>query len=290
MTVYTDGACLGNPGPGGWAAIISEAGVEREVSGAAPASTNQRMELTAVLEALRAIPGRRRVHVYSDSAYVVNCFRDRWHERWARTGWRNAGRQEVANRDLWEPLIAETGRHDVVWHKVRGHSGDPMNERVDRLAREVAESLAGGGGDHGAKTSREARPPRPGRPAGSATDEPPERRSDAPPVVTDAAIRSLLGELRSGLRALYGSRVHGIVLYGSYARQAAREGSDLDVAVILDRFDRPWPEIERTGPLVADLSLKYGVTVSLIPVRKLDWDLSRTRLARSLHRDGVPVE
>jgi ribonuclease HI len=98
------------------------------------------MELTAPLEALRAIPGRRRVHIFSDSAYVINCFRDRWHEKWAHTGWRNAGRGEVANRDLWESLIAETRRHDVTWHKVRGHSGDPRNDRVDRLARKAIAS------------------------------------------------------------------------------------------------------------------------------------------------------
>jgi ribonuclease HI len=116
--------------------------IERELSGAEPVSTNQRMELTAVIQGLRAIPGRRRVDVYSDSAYVVNCFRDAWHERWERTGWINAGRQPVANRDLWEALLAEHARHDVIWHKVRGHSGDPLNERVDRLARKAIEVQA----------------------------------------------------------------------------------------------------------------------------------------------------
>jgi ribonuclease HI len=140
VTVYTDGACSGNPGPGGWAALIVDGGVERELWGAQPATTNQRMELTAPLEALRAIPGRRHVHIFSDSAYVINCFRDGWHERWAKTGWRNAGRQEVANRDLWEALIVQTRRHDVSWHKVRGHSGDLRNDRVDRLARKAAAS------------------------------------------------------------------------------------------------------------------------------------------------------
>ena len=93
VTAYTDGACLGNPGPGGWAAIITDDGAEREISGSEVRTTNQRMELMAALEALRAIPGRRRVHVYSDSAYLVNCFLDRWHERWVRSGWKNAGKQ-----------------------------------------------------------------------------------------------------------------------------------------------------------------------------------------------------
>lgn len=135
ITVYTDGACTGNPGPGGWAAIIIEQSTERIVSGADVRSTNQRMELMGALAGLRAIAGTRRVAVYSDSAYVVNCFRDGWWRRWERGGWRNSGNQPVANRDLWEPLLAETRRHQVTWHKVRGHAGDPLNERADELAR-----------------------------------------------------------------------------------------------------------------------------------------------------------
>lgn len=138
VTVYADGACSGNPGPGGWAAIIEDSGVERVVTGGEASTTNQRMELMAALRALAAIPGRRRVHVYSDSAYVVNCFRDRWWERWERGGWTTAGNKPISNRDLWERLLAETRRHDVVWHKVRGHSGDPLNERADRLAVDAA--------------------------------------------------------------------------------------------------------------------------------------------------------
>ena len=141
VVVYTDGACTGNPGPGGWAAIIFEGESERVVSGAEARTTNQRMELRAAIEGLAAIPGRRRVRLYTDSAYVMNCFRDRWYERWERSGWMNAGKQPVANRDLWERLIAETRRHEVIWHKVRGHSGDPLNERVDRLARAAIGSL-----------------------------------------------------------------------------------------------------------------------------------------------------
>ncbi|PYN56710.1 MAG: ribonuclease HI [Candidatus Rokuibacteriota bacterium] len=141
LTLYTDGACTGNPGPGGWAALILDGDAERVVSGAAAHTTNQRMELTAVAEGLAAIPGRRRVHVYSDSAYIVNCFREGWWERWEKTGWRNSQKQPVANRDLWERILRETRRHDVVWHKVRGHTGDPLNERVDALAREAIRSL-----------------------------------------------------------------------------------------------------------------------------------------------------
>ena len=104
------------------------------------------MELRAAIEGLAAIPGRRTVHLYTDSAYVMNCFRDRWWERWEQGGWMGAGKKPVANRDLWERLIAETRRHEVVWHKVKGHSGDPMNDRVDRLARgAIAEALSGPG-------------------------------------------------------------------------------------------------------------------------------------------------
>ncbi len=92
------------------------------------------MELQAVAEGLAAVPGRRRIHVHSDSAYIVNCFRERWWERWEKNGWRNSGKQPVANRDLWERLLAETRRHDVVWHKVAGHAGDP-HERARRRPR-----------------------------------------------------------------------------------------------------------------------------------------------------------
>jgi ribonuclease HI len=135
IVLYTDGACSGNPGPGGWAAIIIDGAGERVVSGAEPQTTNQRMELTAAVEGLVAIPGRRRVHLHSDSAYIVNCFRDRWWERWEQNGWKNSQKQSVANRDLWERLIAQTRRHDVAWHKVAGHADDALNNRVDALAR-----------------------------------------------------------------------------------------------------------------------------------------------------------
>jgi ribonuclease HI len=141
VTLYTDGACSGNPGPGGWAALLLEDGHERIVSGAQPHTTNQRMELTAALEGLASLPGRRRVELFTDSSYVMNCFRDRWWARWEANGWVGVAKQPVVNRDLWERLIAETRRHDVVWHKVKGHSGDPLNERVDALARAVIATL-----------------------------------------------------------------------------------------------------------------------------------------------------
>jgi len=140
--LYTDGACSGNPGPGGWAAIIIDGGQERTIAGAEPLTTNQRMELTAAVEGLAALPGRRRVHLYTDSAYVMNCFREGWWEKWERNGWVGSNKKPVTNRDLWERLLAETRRHDVVWHKVAGHSGDPLNDRVDALARGAIATLA----------------------------------------------------------------------------------------------------------------------------------------------------
>ncbi len=100
------------------------------------------MGLPGAIGGVAAVGGRRRVHLHTDSAYVMNCFRDRWYERWERTGWVNAGKQPVANRDLWERLIAETRRREVIWTKVRGHSGDPLNDRVDRLARAAAAAVA----------------------------------------------------------------------------------------------------------------------------------------------------
>jgi ribonuclease HI len=144
-TVYTDGSCLGNPGPGGWAWAVPGGPY---ASGADPVTTNQRMEITAVLRAVEAIEGS--LLVMSDSTYVVNCFRDRWWAGWRRRGWRNAAGKPVANQDLWEPLIAvvvDSGRQ-IGFKWVKGHSGDPMNERVDLLAVEAAMSqqAASGGG------------------------------------------------------------------------------------------------------------------------------------------------
>lgn len=126
---YTDGACSGNPGPGGWGWVVPDG---ESAFGGAQETTNQRMELTAVLEALRSLPGR--LHVVSDSTYVVNCFRDGWWEGWLKRGWTNAKKQPVANRDLWEPLIELFRERDVTFEWVKGHSGDRWNERADELA------------------------------------------------------------------------------------------------------------------------------------------------------------
>ncbi len=134
IVVYTDGACSGNPGPGGWAWATAPDGFQSG-SGGESSTTNQRMELMAVLEAVRSLAvGSVDIHVVSDSTYVVNCFRDGWWVRWRRNGWRNSQRQPVANVDLWEPLVDLVERHAVTFEWVKGHSGDPMNDRVDALA------------------------------------------------------------------------------------------------------------------------------------------------------------
>jgi len=134
--VYTDGACIRNPGPGGWGWAVSD---DWYGSGFEAQTTNQRMEVTAVLQALEALPGT--VRVVSDSTYVVNCFRQRWWAGWRAKGWRNSRGEQVANQDLWRPLIDEvidrrSGEVEFRW--VKGHSGDAMNDLVDRLATDAA--------------------------------------------------------------------------------------------------------------------------------------------------------
>jgi ribonuclease HI len=141
VEVHTDGACSGNPGPGGWAAILRYGDHEREISGGEPHTTNQRMELLAAIRALQALRKPARVKLHSDSAYLVNCFRQRWHENWARNGWLTKQKTPVTNRDLWEELVRLSKIHDVEWVKVAGHAGDPLNERADELAREAAAAI-----------------------------------------------------------------------------------------------------------------------------------------------------
>lgn len=129
-SVWTDGACAGNPGRGGWAWALDR---EQYAAGAEAATTNQRMEIRAALEAVLHLDGP--LLVVSDSTYVVNCFRDGWWEGWLRRGWTNSAKKPVANRDLWEPLVgAVTERGDVAFRWVKGHSGDAMNDFVDGLA------------------------------------------------------------------------------------------------------------------------------------------------------------
>ncbi|MGE5598655.1 MAG: ribonuclease HI [Bacteroidota bacterium] len=135
VTIYTDGACSGNPGRGGWAAILRVGGHEKELSGYEAHTTNQRMELTAAVEALKALKYPCRVRLYSDSAYLVNAFRQDWLGRWEKNGWRNAQKEPVENQDLWRELLRLNRLHRIEWLKVAGHADDELNNRCDALAR-----------------------------------------------------------------------------------------------------------------------------------------------------------
>ena len=141
VTVYTDGACSGNPGPGGWAALLIFGPHERELSGAEPQTTNNRMELRAAVEALSVLKEPCEVTVHTDSAYMQRAFADGWLERWQRNGWKTASKKPVENQDLWKQLVALTERHRVHWVKVKGHADDVHNNRVDRLAVEAIQSV-----------------------------------------------------------------------------------------------------------------------------------------------------
>lgn len=144
ITIYTDGACRGNPGPGGWGALLQSGEHVREISGAEPATTNNRMELTAVIRALEALKRPGEVRLYTDSEYVRRGISE-WLPSWKARGWKTAARKPVKNQDLWQALDAAAARHRIEWHWVKAHSGVPGNERVDRLANLAIDALAAGG-------------------------------------------------------------------------------------------------------------------------------------------------
>ena len=133
VEVFTDGACRGNPGPGGWGVVLKSGTHVKELHGGEPATTNNRMELTAAIEALAALKRHCRVALYTDSTYVRSGITE-WLPAWRARGWRTAGRKPVKNQDLWQALAAQAERHEVSWHWVKGHSGHPENERADELA------------------------------------------------------------------------------------------------------------------------------------------------------------
>lgn len=133
IEIFTDGACRGNPGPGGWGAILRSGGREKELWGGEEGTTNNRMELTAVIRALEALKQRSRVRVYTDSQYVQKGISE-WIHAWKRKGWKTADKKDVKNADLWRELDVLAQRHEVEWHWVRGHAGHPENERADALA------------------------------------------------------------------------------------------------------------------------------------------------------------
>jgi ribonuclease HI/uncharacterized phage-like protein YoqJ len=259
--VYTDGACSGNPGPGGWAWAVPGGAY---ASGAEAQTTNQRMELTAALEAVRALRGP--VEVVSDSTYVVNCFRDRWWEGWIKRGWLNSQKKPVANRDLWEPLVdLVRERGDIAFRWVKGHGGDPMNDLVDRLAVEAALEQRGRSGDRppidlgpadrpgtsgapaGSANLRSTGPaeaPLPGHPLAVLGHRPPELGGYGPNPVADEVRRKLVEILRAK-RSMYpdlvvvtGLRL-GAEMLGA---EAAIEAEVPFIAVL------PYPRPERVWP------------------------------------------
>ncbi|MBQ4037854.1 MAG: ribonuclease HI [Clostridia bacterium] len=141
VTIYTDGACSGNPGPGGWCAILVYRGTERVVKGGEPMTTNNRMELSAVLNALQLLKEPCRVTVVSDSKYVVDAVEKGWLQSWQRNGWRKADKKPVLNVELWQELLPQLTRHEVSFSWIRGHAGHPYNERCDRIAVEYYQRL-----------------------------------------------------------------------------------------------------------------------------------------------------
>ena len=143
VTIYTDGACSGNPGPGGWGAILIYRENQRELSGFLPATTNNRMELMAVISALEALTEACAVDVYTDSAYVCNAFRQHWIDAWLRNGWKTSAKKPVENRDLWERLLQLTRQHCVAFHKVKGHADNAHKNRCDELARKAIQAAPG---------------------------------------------------------------------------------------------------------------------------------------------------
>lgn len=147
VEIYTDGACSGNPGPGGWAAVLRSRGVEKEISGGEQSTTNNRMELTAAIEALRRLKKPCHVRLFSDSAYLVSAFNQGWLANWQRNGWRNAAGDPVSNPDLWQALLAAAKPHAIEWIKVKGHADNEQNNRCDKLAVAEIRKLRSGGTD-----------------------------------------------------------------------------------------------------------------------------------------------
>ena len=137
VDIYTDGACSGNPGPGGWAAILSYKGIEKEISGYHELTTNNRMELMGPIKALELLIEPCRVRIYTDSTYLYNAFEKDWITRWQQRNWRTTDKQPVANQDLWQRLLELSSVHKIQWIKVKGHSDKDKNNRCDKLARQA---------------------------------------------------------------------------------------------------------------------------------------------------------
>ena len=260
---YTDGACSGNPGPGGWAWAVPGGAF---ASGAENPSTNQRMEISAAYEAVKAIDGS--LKIISDSTYVVNCFRDRWWEGWLKRGWTNSAKKPVANRDLWEPFIELVrARGDVDFQWIKGHSGDPMNDLVDALAVEAAVTQKGRSGDDppdevgppdlAGRAAAPAASAAPGGGAGAAYEghgivvfghRPPELGGyDANPIADAVraqmvAIIEAKAEMTDGVVVVSGLRL-GAEMLGAEA--AVEAGIPLVAVLPYPRPESVWPEASR---------------------------------------------
>ncbi len=150
VEVYTDGACSNNPGPGGWAAILIYNGHEKEICGFEPYTTNNRMELLAIVKALETVKGFCMVRIYTDSAYVFNAFTKHWISKWQANNWITYAKEPVANKDLWQRLIDLSKEHQLEWYKVKGHSDNEMNNRCDKLAKSAIKE----GGDQKERKDR----------------------------------------------------------------------------------------------------------------------------------------
>lgn len=141
VIIYTDGACSGNPGPGGWGAILMYKNIKKEISGGKKQTTNNIMEVTAVIEALKCLKKESIVEVYSDSAYTVNAFNQKWIYNWMKKGWKTASGDEVKNKELWQELYSLTQKHKVKFIKVKGHSDNEYNNRCDEMARTAIKNV-----------------------------------------------------------------------------------------------------------------------------------------------------
>lgn len=155
VNIYTDGACSGNPGPGGWAAILEFGPHKKELSGGMPQTTNNRMELFAVISGLGALKERCDVQIYSDSAYVVNAFKQHWVENWKKNGWKTSDKKDVENQDLWKLLLLTMRKHaSVAFNKVPGHADHPQNNRCDELARGEVQKIVRSDEDYASYQSK----------------------------------------------------------------------------------------------------------------------------------------
>ncbi len=143
VEMFSDGACSGNPGPGGWGAILRFKGIEKELSGGEADTTNNRMELMGAIVALESLKESCKVTAYTDSQYISNAFAKKWLDSWQANGWKTAGKKPVKNKELWERLLKQVQKHEVVWQWVKGHAGHPENERCDLLAVAQRDKFAG---------------------------------------------------------------------------------------------------------------------------------------------------